>query len=292
VTPGVATPLEQVADRIRDDMAREAAGRLFDRTDETFYEMVQDSAKLDAISAEVGAPLITFSGLDAQGRIPAARQTTFLSGVPDLLDSAFRLSAGQTGDVVEFEVDNPYTSDPDDTRPVRAVLRVDAVEAGRQPALEEVRSDVLALYRDEKQREAAGKAVDEVLAAIAGGATLEKAAEGGRMAVVTAPQPFSRADQGALDPAIQEAVFKAAAGAPFRTDDSRGEPWIIRVDAVTPLSPDMEARIGQQLRQQVQQSLSFDVQEMFLKSLQQQIRMRRNEGAIQRFLDSFKPEAE
>jgi peptidyl-prolyl cis-trans isomerase D len=279
ITPGVPTPLADVQDRIRSELAARAGERLYDQSDEVFYEMVQDGASLEDIAAQIGAPVISYSGIDLSGRMFGQPELSALSANADLLQGAFRTASGAIGEIVDKDG-------------VRSIARVDAIEPERLPDLAEVRDQVRLFYRDEQQREIAGKIIDQVLAEVTAGAPLEVAATKAKLMVVNPPQPLIRADNRTLDPGIMDAAFKAAAGSTFRANDSNGEPWILRVNAVTPVTPEVEAQIGQQVRQQVQQTLSVDMQQVFLQAVQKQVKVRRNEGAIQRYIDSFKEPVE
>ena len=66
ITEGVATPFEQVREQIREQIAASEAQRMFDGTDESFYDMA-GGISLEEISIQIGAPVIELAPVDATG---------------------------------------------------------------------------------------------------------------------------------------------------------------------------------------------------------------------------------
>jgi peptidyl-prolyl cis-trans isomerase D len=184
----------------------------------------------------------------------------------------FKLNVGEMSDVIESDGE-------------RALFRLDEIVPPRTPSLDEVRTELKQLYMATKTQEAATKAAEDVVAAVKGGATFEAAAAKSKMASQTLPL-LTRQQQG-LDPAILGAVFAQDVGATAVVQDSRGEPWVVRVDSSTPASPEIEAQIRTQVSQQINQSISGDIGEAFLRGVQKAVKLKTNDSAINKYLSSF-----
>lgn len=277
ITPGPATPFADLEETLSMDVARRDARKLFDSSEETFYDMASGGASLEDMGSEVGAPVIAFAPIDGSGRFEGGEQAGLLARHPEAVTAAFSLAAGEMGQIIEADGE-------------RLVLRVDTIVPARTPAFEEVSARLPPLYLAAKQVEAAQKAAADVLAAIQGGKTLEAAAAAGKMRVIRVPEPITRANAGGLDPAILEGVFALKAGAPAVVRDNQGEPWLVRVEAIEPGGTNPDPQMVAQVSGLVQQSLTRDIGEAFSRGVTALIKPKSNQGAIQTYLDGFKTE--
>jgi len=65
------------------------------------------------------------------------------------------------------------------------------------------------------------------------------------------------------------------------------EPWVVRVDKVTPISPEAEAGLKAQIDSQIVRLLGNDLQETFFRGLQKEVKVDTNEPAIQAYLENL-----
>jgi len=277
VTPGVAKPFEEVAETVRSQLAEGEAQRLFNGSEEAFYDMAGGGASLEEISKDIGAPVIQFDAVNASGQTRKRVQPKLLADHPDAMKTLFALSAGQTTDVIESEND-------------RAIFRVDEVIAPYTLPYEEVANDVRVIYLAQKMQEAADKIAADMVSAVKAGQPFDKAAAAQKMAALGSVQVI-RAANSPIDPNVREAAFKLQQGDVTVARDSQGAPWVVKVDKIEPLNPETEATLKTQIDQQVSQSLLGDVREVFALGLQAAVPIKPNEKAVTAYFDSFKKEA-
>ncbi|HEY7797872.1 MAG TPA: peptidyl-prolyl cis-trans isomerase [Hyphomonadaceae bacterium] len=272
ITEGVATPFEQVREQIREDIAKSEARRLFDGTYESFYDMA-GGISLEEISTQIGAPVIELAPVDAAGRTENGLRSSLLDKYAEAVRGLFTLSAGQTTDVVESEGE-------------RAILRVDEIVAPHTLSFEQVKDQVRIGLLREKIEQTANQLANDVVAAVKSGKTFEQAASASRMAVIPAVEVM-RGGQGQLDPQVQAGMFNIAAGDTAVVRGQGNEPWVVRVEKVTPVTPETAAMMKAQIDSQMQQSLGNDLRETFFRGLQKEVKVNTNESAITAYLENL-----
>ncbi len=273
VTPGVPTPFEAVADRIRTDMAGRDASRLFSDSRDTFEILVGQGATLEEISVEIGAPVIKLPPVDANGR-------TAFGVVPQLLadnrDGFFFMQEANIGETTEVLEGDGF----------RAVLRLDEVIPTSTQPLADVRERVVAQMMTNRRNEAARQMAEAVLARVRAGASL---AEAGRaQGIETDEVPLmSRIEAQALPPAVMGRIFELAEGESAIVDGASNEPWIVRINAIQPLDGAADSALTAQVREQMQQSLAADLQAVFRAGVLRTTPFKVNDRALQTYLQSF-----
>ncbi len=275
ITPGVATPFEVVRDRLQTEMARQEAERRFSDSYEQIYDLVGGGAPLEQMADEIGVPLIELAPVDQRGIAVTGGRSSLLARYPDAMRTMFALSAGEVSDVIEIEGG-------------RAVMRLEEIVPARTMSLEEVRGDLDELYRTAKIQEAAQTAINQAVEAVKAGQEFHQAATAARLAAIDVPE-ITRISAGqTFDPAVLTRVFELSAGETVSVADSRGEPWVVRVNTIAPAAPEAEALISAQVGGEVTQSVRRDLEQAFLMAVQESVKVKSNEQAIRRYIDSFK----
>jgi peptidyl-prolyl cis-trans isomerase D len=272
ITEGVATPFEQVRDQIRDDIAKAEAARLFDGTYESFYDMA-GGISLEEMSIQIGAPVIELAPIDATGRTATGLRSSLIDKHAQAVRGLFTLSAGQTTDVIEGEGE-------------RAILRVDEIIAPQTLPFDQVKDRVRAGFLREKIEETASTLANDVVAAAKSGKSFEQAAAASRMAPISGIEVM-RGGQGQLDPQVQAGVFNVAVGDTAVVRGQGNEPWVVRVEKSTPVTPETAAMIQAQIDGQMQDSLNNDLRETFVRGLQREVKVNTNDKAITDYLESL-----
>ena len=273
ITPGVATPLEQVADRIRNDVASREARRLYSDSRDTFEVLVGQGAPLEEISVEIGVPVIKLAPVDASGRIASGVVPQLLADNRDGFQFMQQANVGETTEVLEH-----------DGR--RAVLRLDEVIPSTTRPLEEVREGVVAQIMQTRRNEAVRKVAETVLARVREGSPLATAGRAERIQADEVPL-ISRADGQILPPTVMDRVFAMAVDESDIVEGRDGEPWIVKLTAIQPLEGGADSTLATQVREQVQQSLVSDLQAAFRTSVMRVTPPRVNDRALRTYLDSF-----
>jgi peptidyl-prolyl cis-trans isomerase D len=282
ITPGVATPFEQVREQIRDQIARTEAQRMFDGTYESFYDMA-GGITLEEMSIQIGAPVIELAPIDASGRTEDGLRSSVIDKNAAAVRGLFSLSAGQTTDVIEGEDKDEQTGQ---ARPTRSIFRVDEIVAPHTLPFEQVKDRVRINFLREKIEETANKLANDVVAAVKSGKTFEQAAAASRMAPITGVNVM-RGSQGQLDPQVQDGVFNVAVGDTAIVRGQGNEPWVVHVEKSTPVTPETAAAMKAQIDGQMQNSLSNDLRETFFRGLQKEVKVNTNDKAITAYLESL-----
>ena len=133
---------------------------------------------------------------------------------------------------------------------------------------------------------AATKAATDMVAAVNAGKTFEQAAAASKMTVLPVVTA-TRQGTPAIDPAALQAAFELKAGETGVVPGQQGEPWVVRVDKIEPVTTATAAALRAQVAPQVAESLQNDLREVFIRGLQKEVEVKRDEVAIKRYFDSY-----
>jgi peptidyl-prolyl cis-trans isomerase D len=275
VTPGVPTPFEQVADQVRTDLARAEAQRLFNNSEESFYDMA-GGISLEEIGKNIGAPIIQLDAVDSNGATKSGLQSQLLARHPEAVRSLFGLSAGQATDVIEGDNE-------------RGLFRVDEIVAAHTLPFEEVADDVHQIYLRQKMQEASEKMANDMVAAVKGGMAFDKAATANKLAVL-GQLPVIRAANSPIDQNVRATAFNLANGDVAVARDAQGNPWVVKVDKIEPLTPELETQLRAQITEEVGKSLTNDIREVYIRGLQAAVKVKPNEKAVEAYFDNLTKE--
>lgn len=272
VTPGIPTPYEEIADKVRRDVAWPDAVTLFEASSEPFRDAA-GGQPLEEIARQFGFPLINLAPIDAQARTASGEQAQIMVQNVDAMRQLFTLSAGDMTNV--FEGDN-----------VRSMFRLDEVIAPYTLPFAEVKEQVRRAWMTEKVSEARRKAADDMVAAVKAGADFAKAAADAKLAALPALTLF-RAQNSPLPPQVVAGAFELKAGEIGVVTDGEGNPWVARVDAIEPVKPELAATLQAQIGQDVAQSILRDIDEAVIRGLWSEVDYRRDDAAVQRYLEQL-----
>ncbi|MEQ1609047.1 MAG: SurA N-terminal domain-containing protein [Hyphomonadaceae bacterium] len=276
VTLGVPQPFEEVASKVRYDVALPEATRLYEDESEKFRDAA-GGQPLEEIGKQFGFPVIQLAAVDKDGRTLRGDQAQLLAKNP-ALPELFTLQTGQMTNL--FEGDN-----------VRAMYRLDEIVAPYTQSFAEVKERVRALYLVEQVKNAATKAATDMVDAVKAGRTFEQAAATSKMTVLPT-LVTTRQGNPSIDPTALQSAFELKAGEIGVVNGQGGEPWVVRVDTIEPVTAAAAAALRAQVAPDVSQSLENDVREVFIRGLQKEVPIQRDEVAIQRYLQSYlSPEA-
>jgi peptidyl-prolyl cis-trans isomerase D len=274
VTPGTPTPFEQVADKVRADMAKPEAARLYEESADPFRDAA-GGQPLEDIGKQFGIPVYNLAAIDAQGRTSAGDQPQLLVGNRDAMRDLFTLAPGQMTTVYE-----------DETK--RTMFRLDEIVAAYTPAFADVKEIVRQGVMAERQIAAMDAAANAMVAAIKGGTAFGPAATAAKLEALP-PITVTREGSQQIDAALVAGGFELKSGEVGLVRGSSGEAWVARVDAVTPATPEMTQLLRMQMGNQVNQSLQQDLAEVFQRGLQKEVPFKRDEEAIIKFFESLAP---
>ncbi len=276
ITPGIAQPYEQVAEKVRHDMALSDARRLYEDESEKFRDAA-GGQPLEEIGKQFGFPVIQLPPVDNQARTQRGDQTQLLVNNP-ALQELFTLQAGQMTNL--FEGDES-----------RSMYRLDEIVPPFTQPFADVKARVHDLYMVEQVRTAATKAANDMVAAVKAGRTFEQAATSSKMIALPAITTTRQGGQ-QMDAAVLQGAFELKLDEVGIIPGRGGEPWVARVDKIEPVTAANAAILRAQVAPEVSQSLESDIREVFVRGLQKEVPIKRDEAAIQQYFQSYlTPEA-
>lgn len=271
VQPGPVKPLEDVADVIRDELARERAQLIFSEKMERLDEVLAAGYDLDQITADLKVPLISFLPVDATGVTEMGQQFAMLTEASSAVAQAFRLEQGE----LTSRFDTPDAIFIASTR---------EIVAASTPAFEEIEQGVRASLIAERERSAALETVNALIDRIGTGSeTFEQAAAAAGAAIETLPQAVNRstASQSGIPRPIQQAMFSTQLGDTVSLPT--GSPnmhVILTVDLVEPPSESMIAGLGNELTAAASATLGQDLVQALQSEITRSVKVRTNEAAL------------
>ena len=272
ITPGVATPYEQIAEKVRRDVSWNQAVDLFEKSSEPFRDAA-GGQPLEDIAKQFGIPVISLAPIDGQARTVLGDQAQIMLKNEDAMRQLFTLAAGDMTNV--FEGDN-----------VRSMFRLDEVIAPYTLAFVDVKDRVKLTYMTEKVVEARSKAANDMVTAVQAGMMFDKAAAVSKLTLLP-PLTVVRAGNPPIDPAVVSAAFALKPGEIAVVRGRDNNPWVARVDKVEAAKPEVVAIMKAQLGDQVSQSLLQDLNEVFVRGLRAEVDYRRDDAAVQKYLEDL-----
>lgn len=166
VEAGGGSEFEQVADRVRRELAEDRArGEIHD-----LYDLIEDDRAagltLSEIAQRRSLPYREIEAVDRQGRDMEGESVAGLPPARELVEEAFQTNVGFEADPLQLGADGYVWFDVLDTVPAR------------DRAFDEVRDEVLAAWQEEQIRRQVGARAEELAEQLRGGVDFEEAAEG------------------------------------------------------------------------------------------------------------------
>jgi len=276
VTPGIPTPFEEVAEKVRRDVAFPEAATLFENSGENFRDAA-GGQPLEDIGKEFGIPVITLAPIDAQARTSQGEQAQIMTQNVDALRQLFTMNSGEMTNVMEGEN-------------VRSMFRLDEIVAPFTLPLAEVKDRVRNAMMTERAIAARKAAADGMVAAVKAGTAFEKAAADAKLTALPA-LTVVRASNPPIDPAVVAAAFNLKAGEVGVVSGRDGNPWVARVDKIEPASPEVSAALRAQLGNDVSQSLLRDLNEVFVLGIRSEVEYQRDDAALEAYFNGLRGDA-
>ncbi len=222
VKPGQATPFEQVRAQLAAEIGKEAADRAFnDLSGKLMDEVYKNPTELASAAKQAGLPVQVLGPFNKA--MPVG-----IAATPAVMRAAFSDALVQDGTV----------SDPIQIAPGHSVvLRVTKHEPEQVLPLAQVRDQVIAAIRADRQAKAAEKAADALIARVQKGETLQGLAVAEKLQVT--PMPGLPRGAPVPTPAANQAIFAVPAPAAGKTVAGKFEiaPGHYAVFEVTAVKP-------------------------------------------------------
>jgi len=273
IAPGRVATMAELRPAIIKDLAREMAiddiivltGRIDDA--------LAAGSPLEDAASSVGASVFKFSAVDALGNGKGGKPVKDFPASPRFRDLATSLEPGESS-LIEEADDGSYF-----------VLRVDRVIAPEVPPLAEIRSRVIAAWKDSQVQNAAEEKAKALLEAAKQKGLKIAAAEQGLPAITA--KPFSRFIRNSdirISDALSSAIFKAKQDALVSAPDLKGYS-VAKVTQIIAATPGGNKAEADALKNSIEQSLAQDMGEQLLGQLRKRYKVEINREAMQRLTE-------
>jgi len=218
VIAGDVQPLEEVRETVRQRLAEELAGGAYlDAADEA-SRLLGGGFSLEEIADAVGAPVMSYAPVTADGATAGSRRLDGIVEVPDGLEVAQEL--------IEGEISNPIETGVE----YYALVRVDRVLPPYTPTLDDVREDLAAVLANQRRSDAARLFADDLDARLKSGeTTLQAEAEAAGSVVTTLQDVDRRAPPSELSPMVLSQAFDVREDSVFAMPSAFGGVTLVRV---------------------------------------------------------------
>lgn len=254
VEPAGTRPLAEVQGDIRQQLATARASETLSRIHDEIEDKRLSAQPLPDIARAANLPLTTIEGIDAQGRTKDGGALADIPEAASVVQAIFNSDVGIDNEAVRLR-DGGYVW-----------FEVLGSEPARDRAFEEVRADVLAQWRGDEVARRLGERARELVAAIAGGKSIETLASEQGLTVETATD-LARNSGGELGAGAIAQIFSTTVGRAGSA--ARGEDRIVFVvtgATVPPLTRTTQAVT--QLETSLRTALSDDLLAEFVLKLQ------------------------
>jgi peptidyl-prolyl cis-trans isomerase D len=235
VTAGQTTPYEQAKDAIRKSLVEERGLDAVYKASTEVQDALAAGTPMPEIAANLGLPVMQIESIDQAGRDPKGAEVQGLYDRNTLLTTAFTLPAGGDSGLKDLPDRDGYY-----------VVKVEGITPPAPRPIEEVRSEITAIWQREKTM-TEGRKVADSLAAEIGAATVMSSLEtkDGKVTygligpITRAGAPLDRlhmVDTGRLSATMLEKLFTAKPGEVFVADAGEGI-VIVRLKDITVPQP-------------------------------------------------------
>lgn len=274
ITPGDATPLEDVREAIESELARELAVGLFYDALPLFDDLLGTGADLEGIAEGLGTPVLSFAPVDASGVSADGRRYLPLITAPGLLQMVYAQAEGLKTE--RFGEDETTW-----------LARVDEIVPERLPEFEEVRDELVAAWKQQKQGDQLQTIADQIEAAIAdGSSTLEDQAREYAGVVESLPRAITRTNTDLQLPRpLMSGLFDAAeVGDTFSIRGISGQMIIMQVTEIDRPADETLDLLAQSSAVDIQNGIAEDLLGAYIIGIAESVDLNTNGAA----LDAYK----
>ena len=271
IEPDVVRPFEEVAEEIKQEVARERARTELTQKHDTIEDERAGGTNLTDAAQKAGLAVTTIEAVDRTGRDPSGAPVTGFPPDVDVLTPAFAARAGVEADAIRLDQGGYVWFEVLDITP------------SKERSLEEVREQVETRWRDEKIAEQLAAKAAAMVEKIKAGASLADVAAAENLTIQTAADLNRAGRTEAVPPAAVAAAFRTAKGAAASSAGSRAtERIVFRVTDVTVPAMDMASDQGRRLEESLRTLLSQDLMRQYLASIERSLGVSVNADALRR----------
>jgi peptidyl-prolyl cis-trans isomerase D len=268
VVPGKSRPLADVKSQIAQDLVKdEATNRLYALSTK-IEDAIGSGAGIEEAANTLNLKPLKAAVIDERGNGPDGKPAPGVPLVAGFLAKAFQTAQGTTTEVTPLDDSSGYF-----------VLRVDTVAPPALKPFEQVKDQVLAAWTQEQKEQAARQQAE---------AAAERLKKGESLAAVAGPykvettKPFLRVsdEKASVPPLLAAEMFKQTQEGGISVVAAQGGTMVARLSAIVAADPKTQTEQYSHARDQLGQTLTNDVMQQFVMSLQKDVGVHVNNAAI------------
>ena len=277
ITPGETTPLDEVRDEIRAELAREYAIGLFYDALPAFDDLLGTGADLEGIAEGLGTPVRSYAPVDRNGVNEIGDRYLPLITAPGLLERIYSLAEGQQTE--RFGEDETTW-----------LARVDTIVPERLPEFEDVRDRLEEIWQQQQESEQLQAVAAEIEAAIAdGSSTLEAQAAIYAAEIETLPRQITRTNTDLQLPRpFIDGIFAAdETGDTFSLQGVSGQMIIMQVTNIDRPADETLDFLAEGSALEIQNGIAEDLFRAYVIGIAENVPLETNAAALNAYKNSL-----
>lgn len=273
IHPGKEPTLDELRDRLKEDIARRLAGNAAYDTAVKVEDAISSGATLAEAATRVGLKPVTLPAVDARGFNPKGEAEPSLAGAPEAVQAAFQTPQGQTSQLIETRSGPFY------------FVHVDGVTPPRVKSLDEVRAQVVDLWKAEQRSAGARKRAEAIVEKFAQGKSLADAGAEFNLKPQTTPavRRDGSGEEGRVAGEIATQLFS------MKPNDvaivaARDGHSVVRLTEILPADPAADPEGVERLRATIDQQIGGDLVAEMAQALRERYPVTIDPAALQRLL--------
>ncbi len=271
IEPDKVRSFEEAADEIRQEIGKERTRSEINDKHDKIEDARAAGQNLTEVAQKVGLTATTIDAVDRNGRDPSGAAALGLPAEVDVLSSAFSTDVGVEIDPVRL-ADGGYVW-----------IEVAGITPARERALEEVKDQVEARWRDERVADQLKTKAGALMEKLNLGGVFAEVAAGGGLKAESATDLRRNVRSEKLSAAALDAVFRTPKDAIGSAEgEAPTERVIFRVVEVTTPPFDVNAPDGKRLHDAVRDAVSTDLLGQYVAQIERDLGATINQDAVRR----------
>ncbi|MBI3709973.1 MAG: peptidyl-prolyl cis-trans isomerase [Proteobacteria bacterium] len=274
IEPGKEPTFEDLRERLSADLRLKLAGDAAYEVATKLEDAVNAGASLEEAAPKVNLTAHKVAAVDLKGLGPDGKPVSEFAGATDVLAATFETQAGRESALFEARSGGWY------------IVRIDGVTPSRVKPLDEVRSEVVALWQKDKRYEAARERAELILDRVNKGQTLAAAAAEFQLTPAQTPPVLRDGGRDLSEQVTPELVGRLFALKQGESGFAAGRDryHVVRLLEVRPADPASEPQAVARLRQALVQQIAADLVAEYAQSLRRQQGVSVKQDAIEPLL--------
>ena len=269
IEAGSQKTYEDVAADLKRDIAEARARSEINALRDKIEDDRAGGATLAETAKKLNLKSVDIAAVDRAGRAPDGQPIASLPQQPDVVGSVFATDVGVDNDALQMPPNGHLYYD------------VTGITPARERALDEVKDQVAARWRDDEIAKRLQAKADDMLAKLKAGGTLAQVAADNGAKVDTAADMVRGKAAGFLPVKVTDAAFKLAKDAPASVDgDTAAARYVVVVTAVTDPAFDANTPEAKQLAASLQNSFADDIVGQYIAKIEAEIGVTLNQAAL------------